>query len=123
MSPSAAQDDIVSPATAQDGIPSPGAPTGGEHALVQEEEKEVGVVAFSVYLAYWRAVGTVLAPAVFLALFLMQGECSSMLIYNILNEYYVITVYSKIYYLCTYIGNCRFGQQSFYICMQCRKHA
>lgn len=44
-----------------------------EQALVQEEEKEVGVVAFSVYLAYWAAVGTILAPAVFLALFLMQG--------------------------------------------------
>ena len=44
-----------------------------EQALVQEEEKEVGVVAFSVYLAYWAAVGTILAPTVFLALFLMQG--------------------------------------------------
>lgn len=48
-----------------------------EQALVQEEEKEVGVVAFSVYLAYWAAVGTILAPAVFLALFLMQGTYSN----------------------------------------------
>ena len=46
---------------------------GREHALVQEEEKEVGVVALSVYLTYWAAVGSVLAPAIFLALFLMQG--------------------------------------------------
>ena len=45
-----------------------------EHALVQEEEKEVGVVALSVYLAYWAAVGSLLAPAIFIALFLMQGR-------------------------------------------------
>ena len=44
-----------------------------EHALVQEEEKEVGVVAVRVYLAYWAAVGSILAPAIFFALFLMQG--------------------------------------------------
>ena len=41
--------------------------------LVKEEEKEEGVVKFSVYLAYWAAVGILLAPAIFLALFLMQG--------------------------------------------------
>ena len=46
-----------------------------EHALIQEEEKEVGVVAVRVYLAYWAAVGSVLAPAIFLALLLMQGTC------------------------------------------------
>ena len=50
--------------------------TSREHALVQEEEKEVGVVAVRVYLAYWTAVGTILAPAIFLALFLMQGTCT-----------------------------------------------
>ena len=44
-----------------------------EHALVQEEEKEVGVVDLSVYLTYWAAVGSLLAPAIFTALFLMQG--------------------------------------------------
>ena len=44
-----------------------------EHALVQEEEKEVGVVALSVYVTYWAAVGSLLAPAIFTALFLMQG--------------------------------------------------
>lgn len=43
--------------------------------LVQEEEKGKGVVAPRVYLSYWAAVGRVLAPAIFLALFLMQGEC------------------------------------------------
>ena len=45
-----------------------------ETALVQEEEKEVGVVALSVYLTYWAAVGSLLAPAIFIALFLMQGR-------------------------------------------------
>lgn len=57
---------------------SPSCDTSGggasrEHALVQEEEKEVGVVAVSVYLAYCAAVGTVLTPAILVALFLMQG--------------------------------------------------
>ena len=51
-----------------------------EHALVQEEEKEVGVVALSVYLAYWAAVGSLLAPAIFVALFLMQGGPPSTLL-------------------------------------------
>ena len=46
---------------------------GREVVLVQEEEKEVGVVAAGVYLAYWMAMGVVLAPAIFLSLFLMQG--------------------------------------------------
>ena len=46
---------------------------GGEHVLVREEEKEVGVVAFTVYRAYWSAVGNILAPVILLALFLMQG--------------------------------------------------
>ena len=43
------------------------------NVLVKEEEKEVGVVAFSVYRAYWSAVGYVLAPAILFSLFLMQG--------------------------------------------------
>ena len=43
--------------------------------LVREEEKEVGVVAFSVYRAYWSAVGNILAPVILLSLFLMQGVC------------------------------------------------
>ena len=42
--------------------------------LVKEEEKEVGVVQFSVYRAYWSAVGGLLAPAILLALLLMQGK-------------------------------------------------
>ena len=42
--------------------------------LVKEEEKEVGVVQFSVYRAYWSAVGRLLAPAILLALLLMQGK-------------------------------------------------
>ena len=45
-----------------------------EAVLVKEEEKEEGVVSFSVYFAYWSAVGHVLAPLVLLALLLMQGQ-------------------------------------------------
>ena len=44
-----------------------------EEVLVKEEEKAVGVVSFSVYFAYWCAVGYLLAPLILLALFLMQG--------------------------------------------------
>ena len=42
-------------------------------SLVKEEEKDVGVVAFSVYRSYWYAVGVFLAPLILLSLFLMQG--------------------------------------------------
>ena len=45
-----------------------------DNVLVKEEEKEVGVVAFSVYKSYWLAVGTLLTPIILLSLFLMQGE-------------------------------------------------
>ena len=45
-----------------------------EPVLVREEEKGTGVVDPHVYFSYWAAVGSVLAPAIFLALFLMQGE-------------------------------------------------
>ena len=45
-------------------------------SLVKEEEKDVGVVAFSVYRSYWYAVGTFLAPLILLSLFLMQGVCA-----------------------------------------------
>lgn len=41
--------------------------------LVKEEEKAVGVVSFSVYRAYWSAVGLFLAPLIMLSLLLMQG--------------------------------------------------
>ena len=44
-----------------------------EVALVKEEEKAVGVVAFSVYRGYWSSVGHLLAPFILFALFLMQG--------------------------------------------------
>ena len=43
------------------------------NVLVKEEEKEVGVVAFSVYKSYWLAVGAFLTPLILLSLFLMQG--------------------------------------------------
>ena len=47
---------------------------GEEFVLVKEEEKEEGVVAFHVYWSYWMAVGSVLALAIFISLFLMQGQ-------------------------------------------------
>ena len=74
----AALDSTIDPVSPAEQV-SPSHPTGSgvgssrEHALVQEEEREVGVVAVSVYFAYWAAVGSILAPAIFLALFLMQG--------------------------------------------------
>ena len=40
---------------------------------MKEEEKEEGVVKFSVYWVYWMSVGMILAPLVLLSLFLMQG--------------------------------------------------
>ena len=42
--------------------------------LVQEEEKDEGVVKLDVYKSYWLAVGSCLAPLVLLSLFLMQGN-------------------------------------------------
>ncbi|XP_071834475.1 ATP-binding cassette sub-family C member 10-like isoform X2 [Apostichopus japonicus] len=42
--------------------------------LVQDEEKETGVVKVHVYKAYWRAVGSVLAWIVLISLFLMQAS-------------------------------------------------
>jgi hypothetical protein len=44
-----------------------------DDALVQEEEKETGVVKGHVYWTYWLAVGRCLAPLVLLSIFLMQG--------------------------------------------------
>ena len=61
------------PSTPESGDPSsPGATVEG--CLVEEEEKETGVVKLGVYKSYWRAVGACLAPSVLVALFLMQGE-------------------------------------------------
>ena len=51
-----------------------------EETLVKEEEKEEGVVAFHVYWSYWMSVGSVLALAIFIFLFLMQGRLSSYLL-------------------------------------------
>ena len=48
-------------------------PPATDNVLVKEEEKEVGVVAFSVYRSYWVAVGMLLTPIILLSLFLMQG--------------------------------------------------
>ncbi|XP_064600962.1 ATP-binding cassette sub-family C member 10-like [Liolophura sinensis] len=43
-------------------------------SLVKEEEKNTGVVKFSVYKSYWKAVGNCLASFILLALFLMQAS-------------------------------------------------
>ena len=45
----------------------------GASRLVEEEEKDTGVVKLHVYNAYWKAVGSCLSPLVLLALLLMQG--------------------------------------------------
>ena len=44
-----------------------------ETSLMEEEEKETGVVKLAVYKEYWRAVGMCLSPLVLVSLFLMQG--------------------------------------------------
>ncbi|XP_060564564.1 ATP-binding cassette sub-family C member 10-like isoform X2 [Ruditapes philippinarum] len=54
--------DLESPMATEDG------------SLVEEEEKETGVVKLGIYQSYWRAVGTCLAPSVLLALFFMQAS-------------------------------------------------
>ncbi len=43
--------------------------------LVQDEEKDTGVVKLDVYRSYWYAVGACLSPLVLFSLFLMQGTC------------------------------------------------
>lgn len=45
-----------------------------ERGLVEEEEKDVGVVKYDVYRSYWRAAGTCLTVSILLSLFLMQGK-------------------------------------------------
>ena len=42
--------------------------------LVEEEEKDVGVVKYDVYRSYWQAAGVCLTFSIFLSLFLMQGK-------------------------------------------------
>ena len=42
--------------------------------LVQEEEKDTGIVKLHVYKSYWVAVGHCLATMVLLFIFLMQGS-------------------------------------------------
>ncbi|KAH9492913.1 Multidrug resistance-associated protein 7 [Bulinus truncatus] len=45
-----------------------------EYTLVEEEEKETGVVKGAVYKAYWNAVGSCLSTMVLVSLFLMQAS-------------------------------------------------
>ena len=47
---------------------------GNDPGLVEEEEKDVGVVKYDVYRSYWRAAGVCLTFSIFLSLFFMQGE-------------------------------------------------
>ena len=49
-------------------------PCKGSSSLMQEEEKDIGVVKLHVYKSYWIAVGTILAPLVLISLLLMQGK-------------------------------------------------
>ena len=65
-------DDSEQESVSEEDMSSPGAIT--ESSLVEEEEKETGVVKLEVYKSYWRAVGGCLAPSVLIALFLMQGK-------------------------------------------------
>ncbi|XP_076441602.1 ATP-binding cassette sub-family C member 10-like [Babylonia areolata] len=46
----------------------------GEGGMMEQEEKEKGVVKLAVYSAYWKAVGPCLSPLVLLSLFLMQAS-------------------------------------------------
>ena len=59
--------------------------------LVKEEEREEGVVKFSVYKMYWQSVGVILAPLILLSLFLMQGKCNTMIV--------AVSVQCKVYLL------------------------
>ena len=45
----------------------------GSSSLMQEEEKDTGVVKLHVYKSYWIAVGRILAPMILVSLLLMQG--------------------------------------------------
>ena len=49
-------------------------PAEGRGTLVKEEEKEVDAVKPHVYWSYVKAVGYVLAAAIGVFLFLMEGE-------------------------------------------------
>lgn len=45
-----------------------------DSGLVEEEEKDVGVVKYNVYRSYWQAAGVCLTFSILLSLFLMQGK-------------------------------------------------
>ena len=51
---------------------------GESGQLVQEEEKDTGVLKLDVYKAYWVSVGTCLSPLVLFSLLLMQGISADM---------------------------------------------
>ena len=45
-----------------------------DSGLVEEEEKDVGVVKYDVYRSYLQAAGACLTFSILLSLFLMQGK-------------------------------------------------
>lgn len=55
----------------------------GEGCLVMAEGRESGRLKWKVYLTYWKAVGTCLAPAIIFAVFLMQGSHQRISVVNI----------------------------------------
>ena len=59
----------------------------GSSSLMQEEEKDTGVVKLHVYKSYWIAVGRILAPMILVSLLLMQGiynNCVYVTLYTLL---------------------------------------
>ena len=50
----------------------------GDGQLVKEEERDEGTVKVHVYMAYWAAIGSCLAPLILLSLFMMQGLSASL---------------------------------------------
>ena len=55
----------------------------GSSSLMQEEEKDTGVVKLHVYKSYWIAVGRILAPMILVSLFLMQGKYTTVYIFTL----------------------------------------
>ena len=61
--------------------------------IMEQEEKEKGVVKLAVYSTYWKAVGSCLSALVLLSLFLMQG-----LIMIIITDYLFLGQRVEIYF-------------------------
>ena len=98
-------DDSEQESVSEEDMSSPGAIT--ESSLVEEEEKETGVVKLEVYKSYWRAVGGCLAPSVLIALFLMQGTTMLMKFFNSLPtvKFCMLICRLLIFYKTNFFGN------------------